>query len=430
MNKKIMMFMLIIVFSIFIFGCSPDDGSYPDNVLTPPEDIPILPNDNQVIPEDFDSVVDGNNQFAVDMYNKLKNDGDNVFFSPYSISSALAMTYEGANGETAEEMRNVLHFPEDGVELRSSFAQLYNLLNKPDKKYKLSTANALWAEQTYSFLPEYLGLVEQYYGGKTTNLDFKEETEKSRKIINKWVEDKTEDKIKDLIPKGVIRQDTRLVLTNAIYFFGDWNKKFKKENTEERDFFVSEDEIIDVDMMFMVYGFNYVKEDGVQILEIPYKGKELSMLVVLPKLGEMDLLEQQLTGEKIAEWNNNFEGKSVRLSLPKFKFEAKVMLAKTLQQMGMPTAFSPVADFSGMDGTKLLNIDQVIHQAFVAVDEKGTEAAAATAVVMKETMAMPMDEEPEKPIEFKANHPFIFLIQEKSTGSILFMGKVNDPLAE
>jgi serpin B len=424
MIKKFMILIMLIVLTLFILGCD-NKISYDDKVPYPDDYEPV--DNSDLNPEDFDSVVDGNNQFAVDMYNKLKNNGGNVFFSPYSISSALAMTYEGANGLTAEEMRNVMHFPEDNVGLRSSFAELYTLLNKPDRKYKLSTANALWAEQTYSFLPEYLGLVKQYYGGETTNLDFQKETEKSRKIINKWVEEETEDKIKDLIPKGVLDARTKLVLTNAIYFLGDWNKKFKKENTEEMDFFVSEDEIIDVDMMFMVYGFNYAEEDGIQILEIPYKGNELSMLVVLPKLGEMESLEQELSAKKIAEWNNNFERKSVRLFLPKFKFEIKTMLAQTLQKMGMPTAFSPGADFSGMDGTKNLNIDQVIHQAFVAVDEKGTEAAAATAVVMKEMMAMPMDEEPPKPIEFKADHPFMFMIQEKSTGSILFMGKVNDP---
>ena len=416
--------MMLIVLTIFILGCGNNES--PSINLTPPEESPILPNDTPATPEEFDSVVDGNNQFAVDMYNKLNNGAGNVFFSPYSISSALAMTYEGAKGQTADEMRSVFYFPDEISTLRSSFADLYNTLNKPDKEYKLSTANALWAEQTYNFLPEYLNLVKQYYGGETTNLDFINKAEKSRKIINGWVEDETNNKIKDLIPEGVIKQDTRLVLTNAIYFFGDWNKKFEKKNTEEMDFFVSEDEIVDVNMMLMRYGFKYTEDGDVQILEIPYKGKELSMIVVLPKLGEMGALEQKLSAKKIAEWNNNFESESVRLFLPKFKFETKVMLAQTLQQMGMPTAFSPVADFSGMDGTKLLNIDQVIHQAFVAVDEKGTEAAAATAVVMKEMMAMP-EPEPKPPIEFKADHPFVFMIQEKSTGSILFMGKVVDP---
>jgi serpin B len=419
MNKKIMMIMLVMVLSVFTLGCS-SDYSYDDNP-------PFVDNSNAT-PEDFDSVVDGNNQFAIDMYNKLNNHDANVFFSPYSISSALAMTYEGANGETAEEMRNVLHFPEDNVAMRSSFAELYNLLNKPDKKYKLSTANALWAEQTYNFLPEYLGLVEQYYGGKTTNLDFKTKTEKSRKIINKWVEDKTEDKIKDLIPKGLLGTDTRLVLTNAIYFKGDWLNQFEKESTKDKEFFITTDNVVEVDMMAMFgESFNYGEADGVQILEMPYVGNDLSMLVILPKQGQMDKLEEDMTIENLMKWNSKLKKEKVNLFLPKFKFEIKTMLTKTLQEMGMPTAFSGNADFSGMDGIKSLQIDQVIHQAFVAVDEKGTEAAAATAVVMIESMA-PL--EPEEPKLFNADHPFIFMIQEKSTGSILFMGKVNDPLAE
>ena len=417
---------MLIVLTIFVLGCDKKVDS--DDMFIPPVDVVPVDN-NGATPQAVDSVVDGNNKFAIDMYNQLKDQTGNVFFSPYSISSALAMTYEGAKGQTAEEMKNVFYFPEDGLAMRSSFAELYNVLNKPDKEYTLSTANALWAEQSYTFLPEYLGLVEQYYGGKTINLDFKEETEKSRKTINDWVEDQTNNKIKDLIPVGVLDPYTKLVLTNAIYFYGNWSNQFEKEDTRDKDFFITPDNPVEVEMMAMYNDmFNYAESDGLQILKMPYKGNELSMLFILPEQEQMDKLEDDLSAENLMKWNNKLEREKVNLFLPKFKFETKTMLADTLYKMGMPTAFTfPIADFSGMDGTKSLIIDEVIHQAFVEVNEKGTEAAAATAVVMTKTMAMRPGPEPEKPKIFNADHPFIFLIQEDSTGSILFMGKVVDP---
>jgi serpin B len=262
----------------------------------------------------INTVVEGNNQFAFDLYSKFKNnpENENIFFSPYSISVALTMTYEGAKGKTAEEMQSVLHIPEDKDLRRSNFAAIYNGINKNDKEYKLSTANALWAQKGYPFLDDYLETVEKYYGGKATNLDMSSEPEKSRKIINDWVEEQTNDKIKDLIPPGVL--PVRLVLTNAIYFKGDWIYQFDKKATRDSDFYKNEQERIQVPMMSMTNEeaeFNYAETEDLQILELPYKGEELSMLVLLPKENDIDSLEQNLNINKLSEWKNMLEEQSV-----------------------------------------------------------------------------------------------------------------------
>jgi len=400
----------IILLSIFLIGCT---------------DSPVVVDDSHATSEGVQGVIDANNQFAFDLYSEFKKEEEgNIFFSPYSISTALAMTYEGARGETAEEMQSVFYFPEDDMDRMSSFAKLYNQINKKDKGYKLHTANALWAEQNYEFLDEYFNVVEDYYGGKVTNLDFRGETEKSRVTINNWVEDQTNNKIKDIIPRGVITSDTRLVLTNAIYFKGEWVKQFDKDNTRERDFRKSPDETVRVDMMSLrgkEAEFNYAETDELQILEMPYDDEELSMIIMLPK---EDFAEIDLDVEKLKLFKGMLSERRVDVYLPKFKFETKYFMAKNLIEMGMPTAFSMNADFSGMNGKGNLYISSVIHQAFVDVNEEGTEAAAATAVVVTE-----MSAEPSHPT-FYADHPFVFMIQEKETGAILFMGKVVDPGAE
>jgi serpin B len=402
-------------------------------------DKPVVTDDSQATAEGVKQVVDANNQFAFDMYKELDN-GKNVFFSPYSISTALAMTYEGAKGQTAEEIADVFYFPEKDI-LRYNSAKIYNEINKKDKAYKLHTANALWAEKTYPFLDDYLSTVEKYYGGKTTNLDFINHAEASRKTINSWVEEKTNNKIKDLIPRGVINSLTRLVLTNAVYFKGTWEWEFDKSDTRESDFKITPANIVKTPMMYMdpdKARFNYASLEKLQILELPYKGEKISMLILLPKQGEdydfekkeiitydYTLEDIELSSEKLDEYKSSMkETKMDAVYLPKFKFETKYMITDTLSGMGMPTAFKTdgSADFSGMDSTRDLFISDVIHQAFVEVNEEGTEAAAATAVVVGLTSIAPSN-------IFRADHPFIFLIQEKETGNILFMGKVVDPAA-
>ncbi|MBU1089376.1 serpin family protein [Patescibacteria group bacterium] len=372
------------------------------------------------------AVVDASNQFAFDLYSEYKAEGGNVFFSPYSISTALAMTFEGARGQTAEEMQTVFHFPENEDERKLGYSGLLGKINAENENYKLSTANALWAQENYKFLDEYFETVEKYYGGGVTNLDFAKETESSRITINNWVEDQTNDKIKDLIPVGGITGSTKLVLTNAIYFKGDWLKQFNEDETRDDDFRMSSGETIEVPMMQQTdeeAKFNFAENEELQILELPYSGEELSMLILLPKNDDLDLLENNLTLANLAAWKKDLRKEQVKVFIPKFKFETKYFMAKDLAEMGMPTAFSGAADFSGMTGERDLFISAVIHQAFVEVNEEGTEAAAATAVVMDEEMVA----EPESIPIFRADHPFVFLIQEKETGSILFLGRVSDP---
>ena len=418
MNSKILFGLLLT--TILFFGCF-DPTPLEHQVL----------DDSKSTDAGVKETVKGNNEFALDIYSELNEPGKNLFFSPWSISSALAMTFEGAKGQTAEEMQTVMHFQENDLKRQSSFAKIFNSLNKENSEYQLSTANALWAQKDYPFLENYINTTKKYYSAEFTNMDFVNKTEESRKTINSWVEEKTNDKIKDLIPAGTLDSMTRLVLTNAIYFKGDWEIQFDKEKTKKQDFKVNENTTVQVDMMKLKEGkeeFKYTETDELQIIELSYKGKELSMLVLLPK-NSMQELESMLSTEKIEEWKDSMYKRDVYVYFPKFKFETKYFIANNLSDMGMPTAFSYDADFSGMfDSTKTtenLFISQVIHQAFVQIDEEGTEAAAATAVVIKELSAGPIDIP-----EFKADHPFIFLIQENTTGSILFMGKVVDPTAK
>ena len=430
MNKKLLTFgiallMVAIVTAtavLFLFPYQPDQPPQTDDTGSTQSGI--------------QQVVNANNQFAFDLYSELdKSEEGNVFYSPYSISAALAMTYEGAKGQTADEMKSVFHFPESNI-LRPNFAAIYNEINRGNKAYELRTGNALWAQYDYKFLEDYTSRVEQYYGGKVANLDFKQETEKSRQTINSFIEEQTNDKIKDLIPAGILSPMTRLVLTNAIYFKGTWEWEFDKSDTRDQDFKITPTTNVKTPMMYMKpkkANFKYADLEKLQILELPYKGEKISMLILLPKQGEdydykteervifdYTLEDIELSVEKLKEYKSQMqETKLDSISLPKFEFDTKYFMKETLSSMGMPTAFG-AADFSGMDGTKNLQISQVIHQAFVKVDEKGTEAAAATAVVMKDMAAMPSN-------VFRADHPFIFIIQEKETGNILFMGRVTDP---
>ena len=369
-------------------------------------------------------VIEANNRFAINLYSQYKSEEGNIFFSPFSISTAMAMVYEGAEGKTAKEIKSVFGFPKYDNSRRNQYSNLLSDINKKDKEYALKTANALWAEQDFQFLDEYLTTVEKYYGGKTTNLDLINEPEASRLIINNWVEDKTNDKIKDLLPEGVIDADTRLVLTNAIYFKAKWLIQFDADKTSDENFRVNPDKRIKVPMMqptSQKSTFNYTQNKDLQILEMPYAGEDLSMLILLPLDDDIEALENSFTIEKLTEWKKSLRKRRVKIYIPKFKFETKYFMKNTLSDLGMPTAFTYSADFSGMTGKKNLIIDKVIHQAFIEVNEEGTEAAAATGIGIKRT-SMP----PPTPI-FKADHPFIFLIHQKDTGNILFMGRVSNP---
>ncbi|OPX68121.1 MAG: Serpin (serine protease inhibitor) [Methanoregulaceae archaeon PtaB.Bin056] len=380
------------------------------------------------------AVVDANNRFAFDLFNSLADDPEygkgNIFFSPYSISTALAITYEGAREETADEIRSVFHFPDNRAILRSGYVNLIAHINGQADAFTLRTANALWAEKTHTFLPDYISTAERNYVAKTTNMDFIHQPEGSRLTINSWVEDQTEDRIKDLIPPGEINPSTALVITNAIYFKGTWVKQFDPSLTRDADFMAGSGTTIRVPMMQRTDDAaisGYAETDTFQVLEMPYDsgdGAELSMLVILPGENDTAGIAQSLDSGTLQEIRKSLAYKTVRVYFPKFTMETKYFLPRTLSAMGMPTAFTAGADFSGMDGGRDLFITNIIHQAFVDLNEEGTEAAAATAVIMGKGAAPPEDNVP----VFRADHPFIFFIQERETGSILFMGRVSEPV--
>jgi serpin B len=373
----------------------------------------------------------GINQFAFDLYAQLAARKGNLFYSPQSISTALAMTWAGARGETAAQMAKTLRLPADRLEkpesIHAANAKLLAGLSAAREKqgYELSAANALWGQKGYAWLPDFLGVVKTNYGAGLEEVDFVKNAEGARQTINLWVEKETREKIKDLIPPGVLDPMTRLVLTNAIYFKGDWDHAFKKDRTNDEDFFAEGGRKVKAPMMNQSEQFGYMDGGEFQALEMPYKGDALSMVVLLPKKEDgLAALEKTLSAEKVAGWIGELRNRKVQVTVPKFKTTAQFMLADTLKALGMPLAFDPdKADFSGMDGKRDLFISAVIHKAFVDVNEEGTEAAAATAVVMKMRSAPA-----EPPPVFRADHPFLFLIRDKRSGCILFLGRVVNPM--
>jgi len=367
-----------------------------------------------------------NNEFAFDLYKKINStEKGNIFFSPYSISAALSMVYEGARGQTALEIQSVFNFPTDDTNRRSSFAAIYNDLNLKNSDYVLQTANSLWAQKDYPFIDEYFAVLKNYYAAESNNLDFFNNPDGSRKIINAWVEDKTNNKIKDLFPVGTIENDTRLVLANAIYFKSKWLKEFNPDDTQIADFNIDSKNTVSVKMMQKTGEesvFDYYETPSLQALKMPYTGEKLSMLVLLPKKNDINSISDVLTSDELTEVNNNLVNERVNVFIPKFTFDTKYQMNETLKEMGMPLAFTNEADFSGMTEDNELKIGLVIHQAFIDVNEEGTEAAAATGVsmVLKTVMPAPV------PV-FRADHPFFFVIQDNETGNILFLGKVAEP---
>ena len=376
---------------------------------------------------DVQAVVEGNSAFALDLYRELKGVEGNLFFSPYSISTALAMTYAGAREDTEMQMARALHFPLDQKRLHPVFALLEAELNGVREKgnVQLNVANALWSHEGYPFLREFVALMKKHYGVLITPVDYGD-AETARGKINAWVEGKTAHKIKDLIGPGILNALTRLVLVNAIYFKGDWANQFDATRTQHAPFWVTPADELQTPMMTQKQNLRYAESDGLQILELPYVGSDLSMIVLLP--GEIDglaELENGLTVENLEKWTSLPWERQVVVFLPRFRASSQFRLKDTLMQMGMTDAFDGgKANFSGMDGREgWLYIMAVIHQAFVDVNEQGSEAAAATAVVMG------IRSIPPPPSIFRADHPFIFLIRDNRTGSILFLGRVVNPIA-
>ncbi len=384
---------------------------------------------NVVTPE-METLVKGNNAFAMDLYTRLTEQDKNIFYSPYSISAALAMTYGGARAETAKEMASTLHFTMGQAGTHPAFGKLIADLNagggRGDRRmFELVVANAIWCQTGCPFEPAFRNLVKTHYGAGLNDVDFAQATEQARQTINAWVARQTKDKIKDLIARGMLDAMTRMVLTNAIYFKSNWAEPFTKRATRDQPFHLAAGGDVTVPMMHQVQRMGYMEGDGFQMVEMPYVGHQLSMLVMLPrKTSGLPEFERTLTADTLDQWLKAVRNRRVDLFLPRFKTTSQFNLSKVLKAMGMRDAFSPdAADFSGMTTAQRLFISEVIHKAYVDVNEEGTEAAAATAVGMKAS-AMPR---PEEPVVFRADHPFMFIIRHRQTGSILFAGRLANP---
>ncbi|MDA5133393.1 serpin family protein [Psychrobacter sp. ANT_H3] len=378
-------------------------------------------------PEGIAQVVTANNQFAIDMYQQIngqnKQADKNVFFSPYSLSTSMAMLYAAAEGETKAQIQRTFHYPSLNV-LNPNSAALHEQFNKPNPNYQLATANDLWIQQGLRPNQNYLDTVQRYYSGKVTNLDFKNSPEPSRQTINKTIAKYTQQMIPEVLPASSIDADTVTVLTNAVYFKGDWKNTFAP--SEKRPFNKFDGSIIDVDMMHEQAPYAYTEDAQVQVVQLPYKGDELSMLVVLPKAKDkiaMQRLVGTLSAKQISQWNSNLVNQEIILDLPKFKLEENYGMNSLLANMGMTKAFGSDADFGLFSQDLSLSVDAIAHKAVIEVDEKGTKAAASTSIsIVPMSLGYSMNT-----IKFKVDHPFMFVIKDNKTNAILFLGQVNKP---
>ena len=379
--------------------------------------------DSASTPEGIKQVVNANNQFAIDLYQKINKQpaqsDKNIFFSPYSLSTAMAMLYAAAEGETKQQIQKTFHYPMPAI-LNPNSAALYNQFNKPNPNYDLSTVNDLWMRQGLSPNQAYLDTVKRYYGGQVTNLDFASRPEPSRQTINKTIANHTKQMIPELLPEGSIKSSTAAVLTNAVYFKSEWAQPLALRNWEQ-PFYNLDGTTTDVNLMYGINHFDYMEDEKVQVVELPYKGDDLSMLIVLPKSKKpvaIQKLVANLSTTQINQWTEQLENRKVFLIIPKFKLQESYQMESLLTKMGMPIAFGSRADFSLFNEEQSLAVDSIIHKAVVEVDEKGTVAAAATSIVITPISAS-------YNAEFTADHPFMFMIKDNKTDAILFLGQVN-----
>jgi serpin B len=392
----------------------------------------IAPHERAAISADAAAVVASNTRFGLDIYHELSGaakPSENVLISPFSISAALAMTYAGAGGQTAQQMSDVLRFTLPSAQVHPAFGELLRDLTMRRDGYQLDIANRLFAQQQYPFEPAFKNITANDYGAPLEEVDFIKNTEGSRRRINQWVESHTNDKIRDLLPEGSVKENTRLVLTNAIYFDGSWKYKFNKDLTHDDTFLAASGAPSTVTMMHQQQAFSYAERPGYQMLEMPYAGDDLSLVVMLPNAADgLKDLEASLTPD---EWNagiNSMYQTSVNVSLPKFTFDSTFKLADALKALGMKQAFDKErADLKGIadPASESLYIDDAIHKAFIDVNEEGTEAAAATAIIVGAVTTCFCA--PPQPKIFDADHPFLFALRDVHTGSLLFLGRVVDP---
>ncbi|HSB35779.1 MAG TPA: serpin family protein [Thermoanaerobaculia bacterium] len=370
----------------------------------------------------------GNTEFALELHRRVRADGGNVFFSPFSIAEALAMAWSGARGETARQMAKALHFPAGEDDVHAGFAELERRVAavQAGGRVELAVANSLWPQTGEPLLPRFLALLKDSYGAAPSAVDYRKSPDEARRTINRWVERKTRDRIMDLLPPDSVSDDTRLVLANAIYFKGKWKKPFEKTETKDAPFHLQDGKSVPAPFMHGSPRAGYLEIEGAQLLQLPYEGDDLSLVVLLPRKADgLAALEDGLTARRLSEWISSASRarQAVEVFLPRFRMETGFRLKAALTSLGMTDAFDPRrADFSAMSSTPSgLFISEGFHKAFVDVNEEGTEAAAATGVAV-----MPTSMPPPKPV-FRADRPFLFLIRDDETGSVLFLGRVTDP---
>ncbi|HNO83579.1 MAG TPA: serpin family protein [Anaerolineales bacterium] len=415
---------LCVMLSMILAACSPSVS------LSVAESNKSRDKNPQIAEGDLSTLVDGNNAFALDIYNALRSENGNLILSPYSMSLALAMTYAGARGDTESQMAQAMHY-QPQAQLHPAFNALDLALekkpinlDKDQEPLQINIANSVWAEKTMPILPDYLDTIAVNYGAGIHLADFLNKPNEERVAINNWVSAETEDRIKDLLAEGSITPDTRMVLVNAIYFKADWLHKFDANSTYDGTFHLLGGTEATVKMMGEnIHDIPYMQGDGYQVVELPYAGETAAMDIILPEEGNFEAFEASFNKDVYDEIVNGLQVvPSARVNLPKFEFTKDFSLSDALIKLGMVNAFDRgLADFSGMTGEKDLFIGDVIHKAFVAVDEEGTEAAAATAVVMEATGA------PVQDIIFIADKPFLFIIRDTVNGQILFVGRVLNP---
>jgi len=383
----------------------------------------VAADDSAATADGISQVVSANNQFAIELYQQInkqpKQLDKNVFFSPYSLSTAMAMLYIAAEGETKQQIQKTFHYPPLAI-LNPNSAALYNQFNKPNPNYDLSTVNNLWMRQDLSPSQTYLDTVQRYYGGQVTNLDFKNSPESSRQIINKTIAKHTKQMIPELLAKGSIESSTATVLTNAVYFKSEWAKPFGVQGGT-RPFHNLDGTMSSQEMMYKTAYFDYMENEHIQMVELPYKSNDLSMLIILPKSKEPAAIQKlvaDLNSNQVSQWTKQLENQEIFLVMPKFKLQESYSMKPILANMGMPIAFDSRANYSLFNDKLPLKVDSVIHKAVVEVDEKGTVAAAATGIGVQLVMAT-------HKAEITADHPFMFMIKDNKTDAMLFLGQVN-----
>lgn len=415
---------LCVMLSMILAACTPSVS------LSVAESNKSRDKNPQIAEGDLPTLVDGNNAFALDIYNALRSENGNLILSPYSMSLALAMTYAGARGDTESQMAQAMHY-QPQAQLHPAFNALDLALekkpinlDKDQEPLQINIANSVWAEKTMPILPDYLDTIALNYGAGIHLADFLNKPNEERVAINNWVSAETEEKIKDLLADGSITPDTRMVLVNAIYFKADWLQKFDANSSYDGTFHLLDGTEVTAKMMGeTLHEINYMQGNGYQVVELPYAGETAAMDIILPDEGNFESFEASFNKDVYDEIVNGLQVvPSARVNLPKFEFTSDFSLSDALIKLGMANAFDRgLADFSGMTGEKDLFIGDVIHKAFVAVDEEGTEAAAATAVIMEATGA------PMQDIVFIADRPFLFIIRDTVNGQILFVGRVLNP---